>query len=755
MNKQEFDKQYCEKLNDQQKEAVHSVDGPVLLLAVPGSGKTTVLVTRLGYMVRCCGIAPQNILTMTYTKAATAEMRQRFASVFGDSYAKDMVFYTINSLSTKIVDYYARHIGSGQAFPLIETDVAIKIIVELYQQINQDYATESIIKDIQTGITYVKNMMLSGEDIEKVDAGVDNFEQIYHGYCKTLRQNGLMDFDDQLSYALTILKKYPAVLEHFQNRFLYICVDESQDTSKIQHEIIKLLASKCGNIFMVGDEDQSIYGFRAAYPEALLNFEKDYPNAKVLLMENNYRSNKEIVAVANEFISKNKNRHPKTLKATRESGKQVQVVNADSRSIQYAYLFEVGRQCTSETAILYRNNDSALPLIDMFERRGVSYNCKKFEDSFFTHRVVTDIRDIICFAYDPSNEELFLRIYYKFDGRINKEAAQLACDYSRRSGKSILHELVSSSKLSSMVKETVIDIQTVLSELPKNSAEAAIVDIWKTLKYGSYVASHGLDQGKLDILRELARRENTPMEFLRRLDTLRNFIHDHINQSENHLILSTIHSSKGLEYERVYLVDMFDGILPSKKKTECKEDEDLRIYEEDRRIYYVGMTRAKNELYLFRCKDKVSEFTAEVEAYLPSELIDSNDLFSSLKTDLCGKSYTDRVKGKGIIRAQCADMLLVDYLNDDPELKSLAQLIADRDMNVQYCAEKQKTVGETAMPKSTINIIPGMKLMHKSFGEGEVIHFENDLAKIQFVAPHGEKQLMISMCLEKNLIMLI
>lgn len=756
MNIKEFDKQYCKKLNAQQKEAVHSVDGPVLLLAVPGSGKTTVLVTRLGYMVCCCGIAPQNILTMTYTKAATGEMKQRFASMFGDSYAKNMEFYTINSLATQIIKYYANNYGSGQVFELVETDHAIRIITDLYQQINHDYATESIIKDIQTGITYVKNMMLTGEAIDKIDVGVENFVQIYHGYCNALRQNRRMDFDDQLSYSLTILKKYPDVLEHFQNRFPYICVDESQDTSRIQHEIIKLLAGKYSNIFMVGDEDQSIYGFRAAYPDALLNFEKDYSNAKVLLMENNYRSTREIVAVADEFISKNEKRHPKALKATRESGKQVQLVNADSCSIQYAYLLEVGRQCSSETAILYRNNDSALPLIDMFERRGVPYNCKKFEDSFFTHRVVSDIRDIICFAHDPHNAELFMRIYYKFGSPISKKTAQFACDQSKLSGKSILHELASSPELVGTSKETAIDLQTVLPELQKNSAETALVDIWTTLKYKNHVAANGLDPRKIDILRELARREKTPMDLLSRLDTLRSLIQNHINRSENHLILSTIHSSKGLEYERVYLLDVFDGILPSKKKHECKEDVDLHNYEEDRRVYYVGMTRAKNELYLFNCKDKASEFTAELETYIPDELHDSNDLFYSLKTDLCGKAYTDKVKGKGTVKAQCGDMLFVDYPNNEPELKSLVQLLADRDISVQYSTrKKKKAINATTKPTADVNIVPGMKLKHKLFGEGVVDATKDDVADVRFGTPYGLKQIMLSMCIQKGIIEII
>jgi len=743
MQPQEFDSRFCAKLNTQQLQAVHCVDGPVLLLAVPGSGKTTVLVTRLGYMVYCCDIDPRRILTMTYTVAATQEMRQRFARSFGERYASDMEFCTINSLATQIISFYVRRHGSGQAFPLIENDAAVRLVAGIYQDISNDYATDSVIKDIRTGISYIKNMMLGTDEIEKIDLGVEEMGKIYRAYSSALKQNGLMDFDDQLSYALTILRRFPDVLEHFQDRFPYICVDESQDTSKIQHEIIKLMAKKYGNIFMVGDEDQSIYGFRAAFPEALLSFEKEHPGAKVLLMEQNYRSQKEIVTAADMFISKNEHRHPKRMQAARESGRQIQLVDVDSRSMQYTWLFEVGRKCTADTAILYRNNDSALPLIDMFERCGVAYNCKKFEDSFFTHRVVTDIRDIISFAYEPRNAELFMRIFYKFGSPISRKAAQYACDDSIRSGRSILDELVVSPELNSYGKETSANLCDILSNLPKDSAEAAIVHIWKTLKYSSYVAMNGLDAGKFDILCQLARREKSPMDLLRRLDELRLLTQNHVNSPENRLTLSTIHSSKGLEYERVYLLDMFDGILPSKRKAELHEEGDFRQYEEDRRIYYVGMTRAKDELYLFSCADKPSEFNREIAAFLPDEHVDENDVFSSMKTKLCGKSYTHAQYGKGVVKAQCGDNLLVYWPDREPKLMTLAQMMAQRDMSIKY-SEAKKALLVKAEPEPEIKVGIGTKLKHKVFGPGVVLAVKNDTASILFSKEYGTKRIVIS-----------
>ena len=274
------------QLNNQQREAVQAVNGPVLLLAVPGSGKTTVLVTRLGYMVYCCKIHPSNVLTLTYTVAATNDMRERFSRFFGEELGGKLEFRTINSICAGVIKEYGRRIGKAPYELESDEKVLLGILSSLYQKFENEYPTESDLKGIKTWITYIKNMMLSDEEIKKLekDAGCHLLD-IYKGYCNELRNRSCMDYDDQMVYAYKLLKSSPQLLEYYQNMFPYICVDEAQDTSKIQHEIIALLASKTENLFMVGDEDQSIYGFRAAYPEALLSFEKNHPNAKILLME--------------------------------------------------------------------------------------------------------------------------------------------------------------------------------------------------------------------------------------------------------------------------------------------------------------------------------------------------------------------------------------------------------------------------------------------------------------------------------------
>ena len=356
MTRSKFDRKYTSQLNPQQLAAVHAVDGAVLLLAVPGSGKTTVLVTRLGYMLCCCGISPDAILTMTYTKAATKEMQKRFVRLFGQDCPQIPEIRTINGVSSKIIDFYTRTHGSGSAFTVVENEGELaKIVSDLYRELSGEFATQSVIKELRKGIAYVKNMMLGKEDLGELDTGFDQFPELYVQYNLPLRQRRWMDYDDQMIYAKTILENYPDILAHFQDAFPYICVDEAQDTSKIQHAIIQLLARKTGNLFMVGDEDQSIYGFRAAYPDALMQFEQTYPKARVLLMEENYRSTPEILRLANGFIRKNTDRRPKTVRPTRVSGANVHLISAADRTAQYAWLLNVAAHCDGQTAILCRS----------------------------------------------------------------------------------------------------------------------------------------------------------------------------------------------------------------------------------------------------------------------------------------------------------------------------------------------------------------------------------------------------------------
>ena len=612
MTETEFEKLYISDLNSQQKAAVRETDGPVLLLAVPGSGKTTVLIRRLGYMIYVSGIAPENILTMTYTVAATREMRARFSEFFGSEYADRLEFRTINSLAQSIIDYYGRTCSRRRPFDIESDDGELSGIVrKIYMEVNQEYPDDSTVKEVRTAITYLKNMMFSAENIEGYETELRNLPELFRRYNQELKSRCLMDYDDQLSYALAVLKTKPQVLEYFQNRFFYINVDEVQDTSKIQHAIIRKLAGRYRNIFMVGDEDQSIYGFRAAYPEALMNFREDYPEAKIRFLEQNYRSTPEIVNAANGFIVRNRSRYAKAASAARASGPRPDKLTFSGRPAQYRFVCDIAERCQRETAFLYRNNDSAVPLIDLFEKRGIRYNCRAFDDTFFTNRIVSDITDIAEFARNPADADVFMRIYYKLGCGINKTAASEVSETARRTGAPILNLLGGSRSLKQFSKDSVAALSMHFRMLLNDTAETALTRIRTAMGYGEYVRKMKLDENKYDILCVLAKDERNIYALLDKLNRLRRIISEHQNSPDNRVILSTVHSSKGLEYDRVFLLDVFNGILPSVASEDLESADEMKNYEEDRRIFYVAMTRAKNELHVLDVGKK-SDFLSEV-----------------------------------------------------------------------------------------------------------------------------------------------
>ena len=589
MTYEAFQRTYAPGLSSQQAAAVRAVEGPVLLLAVPGSGKTTVLVTRLGYMLLCCGIQPESILTMTYTVSAARDMKERFAALFGRERAEKMEFRTINGVSARIIHAYERLLGR-KAFELISDEGEIAALIrEIYRSAAKDFPTDSDIKAIQTAITYAKNEMLDQEGIEELGKKLEHFPAIYRAYNQALREQARMDYDDQMVYALQILRRYPDLLARFQRQYRYLCVDEAQDTSRIQHAIIDLLAQGHGNLFMVGDEDQSIYGFRAACPEALLNFERTHPGARVLLMEENYRSTPQIVTAADRFIRQNTTRRPKHMTTSRPEGKPVGEIPLRDRRSQYAYLVKVARDCRAETAVLYRDNDCALPLIDLLERQGIPYRCRQMDFGFFSHRVTRDVVDILTLSRRPWDKDAFLRVYYKFGAGITRQAAEYAAAHCPE-GMSLFSFLTELDGLSDWARMKAKALQTHLTNMRQERADKAVYRIRHFMGYGDYLDERGADPQRLSILEALGEQEPTPERLLERLEELRKILQNP-KGTDCPFILSTIHSSKGLEYERVYLMDVLDGVFP-------KEGEDVDE-DEERRLFYVGMTRAKEELCVF------------------------------------------------------------------------------------------------------------------------------------------------------------
>lgn len=626
MEWQEFERKFPQKLNKQQKEAVQSVEGPVLLLAVPGSGKTTVLVTRLGYMIYARGIAPEKILTVTYTVAATEDMAARFAFLFGTDMADRLTFKTINGICAGIIHTYGRKTGRTPFALLNDEKVIADTLAKIYQKTERTYATESDLQTVRTLITYIKNSMLTEAEIRELDKTADmKISAIYKEYNSWLREQKLMDYDDQMVYAYTMLQRFPELLSLYQDKFPYLCVDEAQDTSKIQHAIIALLASKTENLFMVGDEDQSIYGFRAAYPEALLSFEKNHPGAKVLLMEENFRSGAGIVKAADTFIQKNTLRHKKHMRATKDGEEVVKEIAVKTRDDQYRYLAAVAENCaaaqadsmtgnvtevkaggrtagTSHTvAVLYRDHECALPLIDLLERKEIPYRMRNAEISFFTHRTVLDVLNIMKLAMHPKDAETFLQVYYKINTYIRKEDALQIARISETQDISVWNAAVRYHGLSDYTMSSVQNTRMHMQQLLTERGDKAVKRILYYMGYQEYLERCGLKADKIEILQILGSREDSMAGLLQRLRELQDILTQKETDYSCHFILSTIHASKGLEYDTVYLMDVTDGILPAQmsKNPEKASREERETYEEERRLFYVGATRAKSELYVF------------------------------------------------------------------------------------------------------------------------------------------------------------
>ncbi len=701
----DFKTEYNFPLDYEQSEACKTVDGKVLLLAVPGSGKTTVMIARLGYMTRVCGIDPRSILAITYSVAGTKEMQKRYQKAFGSC---DVEFRTINGFCATMINRYEK-VKGRKAFELIDKDESVSSILRTVMTEQGIFPTENDLREVKTAITYCKNSMLDDSEIEKeIRLEGKNFADIYRAYESYKRDRRLMDYDDQLVYGYTILKNHPEVNAVYADRFKYVCVDEAQDTSKLQHEIIKLLTDKCGNVFMVGDEDQSIYGFRAAYPKALLDFKTTYPDAKILTISNNYRSTKSIVRSADSFIKQNAERldKGKTMKTENPEGKTPVRVKLTDLRLLPDYVRRVSAEKTGgTTACLFRLNESMLPIIDLLHDKEVPFRVRGGDGLFFTSATVTDVINILNFASDPYDGELWKKIYYKLPLGITKAETERAIAYNYGDGMLPIPDYLSTAvflndKKRARAKRVWEDVSRIASQ----DTYEAIKTIFFSLGYNNKRSDKVSEITKRNTLLGIAYRRRNRTDFFRRLNELEGEV-KRGSVSTDGIILSTIHSAKGLEFDRVLLCDCKNGVLPMTPYKSNLRDEEKTEREEDRRLFYVGMTRAKSTLEIVTWE---SEFGARSSGFeFPDDVFEpkrttktaQNSTFSRRKTSKNGTFLTEK---------------------DEVFLESLMQV--------------------------------GVTVKHKTFGVGKIIYLNGSFAEIKFDRYPVSKTLDLKTCVMNKLI---
>ena len=603
--------QFHLSFTQQQLQAIETIDGPVLLLAVPGAGKTTVMVSRIASMIYEHGIAPSSILTITFSKAGARDMRRRYEGLFGQLEKETPLFCTIHSFCYQVVGSYCQATG-GVAPQLIEARERSMALREIYQRINQEFLSEDLEEELVSNLSFIKNAMLRQEDVEQnekqpaekrvLETQIKNLWSIYKAYSNFKRDNGLMDFDDMLSYTLTILKKYPQILEYYQDRYPYLCVDEAQDTSKLQHAVIGLLAQKSQNLFLVGDEDQSIYRFRGACPENLLEFPKQYPKAKLLKMEENFRSTGEIVEHANRFISFNKQRYPKNMFTHNERRGPIEVKKLHDFADQYhaaieAYLAEPGT-----TAFIYRNNLSAVPIADILDRNDVDFYIKEHKARLKNNYVVSDVLAFFSLSFDSKDFAAFSRIFYKTSSCLKRNMLSRIPQGPLMEGESYFDRMVTLCDENQNTGK-IRYISMMVEQLHKMDPVKAMECILYQIGYLGYLeftsgAGYSMQAQKLNILMSLASRVSTVEQFLDRIDELDEIVVQHAQRPQARLTLTTAHSAKGLEFDTVVLLDCMDDIFPAHSAVEKWKLGMEEEMEEEARLFYVACTRARKRLVL-------------------------------------------------------------------------------------------------------------------------------------------------------------
>nr|WP_291234971.1 ATP-dependent helicase [Frisingicoccus sp.] len=609
------------QVDSAQKKAIEHDRGPMLVLAGPGSGKTLVITRRTQWLIEKAGVAPGNILVVTFTRAAAGEMRSRFDRLMGGRHLP-VSFGTFHAVFFTILKYAYQYkveniLMENEKYDILR-DIVHRIDVEMDDE-------KDFLMNIAGDISRVKGDMMSLEHFYSVNCSKDVFDEIYNEYNKKLKRMRRIDYDDMLLQTWQLFKERPDILLAWQKKYRYILIDEFQDINRIQYEIIRLLAKPENNLFVVGDDDQSIYRFRGAKPEILLGFTKDYPEAKLTILNKNYRSTGAIVNRAAQLINHNEQRYKKDFKAFREKGEEVLVKAFVKPADQYLKMIReiVGLHEKigvpwEEIAVIFRTNLQMAGLVEQLMVYNVPFVMKDSVPNIYEHWIAKDIFSYMNLAFGGNRREDYLRII----NRPNRYISRAYLDEDPVN----LSNLKDYYENKEWMLERIEQLEYDLYMLSSMGPYPAIQYIRHSIGYDAYLKEYAAYRGikaedlleVLDDLMDKSHAHRTWEEWFQAIsqysETLKLRARQKFEESEG-IRLLTMHGAKGLEYDVVYIPDANDGMTPHKKALTASE------LEEERRMFYVAMTRAKNDLRVYFTRERygkqaeMSPFVGEFLAF--------------------------------------------------------------------------------------------------------------------------------------------
>ncbi len=750
-----------EGLNEKQKEAVLQTEGPCLVIAGAGSGKTKVLTHKIAYLMSEKHIKPWNILAITFTNKAANEMKERVEKLVGDV-AKDMWIGTFHSICVRILRRYIDRIGFESSFVIFDTTDQKALIKECLKELKIDdkLFTE---RSVQAEISNGKNEMLEPKAYQAKYAGDYRKEvigQVYELYQKRLRENNAIDFDDIINDTIKILMENPDVLEYYSAKFNYVLVDEYQDTNKAQFMIVSILASRYGNITVVGDNDQGIYSFRGADISNILNFEKDFPGTAIIKLEQNYRCTGNILKAANAVIKHNEEKYKKSLWTENEEGMLPQIYCGDDEYGEATYIVEqINHLKTqeylklSDFAILYRMNSQSRAIEDILRRENIPYKIIGGL-KFYERKEIKDMIAYLRLISNPSDNISLKRIINEPKRGIGKTSIENIQEIAEKSGISMYEVLRQTEQYGlNRITAAASEFVAVIDELREMAKDSLISDLMKeTLAKTGYTKALELEdtkeaENRIENLEEFLTvaiefeeefADNSLSEFLEGI-TLSSDI-DNLEEEEESVTLMTLHSAKGLEFPCVFLVGMEEGIFPGYKS--IGEPKEL---EEERRLFYVGITRAKQFLHLTCAKRRtifgstsynaISRFVNEI----PQELLEGyEEIESGNKDEFEDKGYKwEYGKGEKVRTYSITDSSVsVAAAGPKQPVNSGFQFRTAESFLNSLQKQKEVSINEYEV---------GQRVYHKKFGEGVISGLEEEgddyKVDIQFEKA-GHKRLM-------------